>query len=103
MKDPCYRVTFVGLYPAFTSIDVKIFKTKQFSRANGDTLSEKEFYVRRAKIHGVVFPVVKPYVLVSEGANMDDEFIRELAIRERANRVGILQVYKIHACIAGGV
>ncbi|XP_045783503.1 cilia- and flagella-associated protein 299-like isoform X2 [Maniola jurtina] len=60
-------------------------------RANGDTLNEKEFYARRATIHAIVFPVVRPYVLVSEGATIDDPFFRELAVRERANRVGILQ------------
>lgn len=62
------------------------------SRAKGDTLSEKEFYKRRAIIHEVVYPTVRPYVLISEGADLEDPFNRELAIRERANRVGILQV-----------
>lgn len=61
-------------------------------RANGDTLSEKEFTKRRAIIHEIVYPTVKPYVLVSEGADVEDPFNRELAVRERANRVGILQV-----------
>lgn len=61
-------------------------------RANGDTLTEKEFYTRRAVIHSIVYPVVRPYVLVSEGVKIDDPFNRELAVRERANRVGILQV-----------
>ncbi|XP_037869236.1 cilia- and flagella-associated protein 299 isoform X2 [Bombyx mori] len=60
-------------------------------RANGDTLSEKEFYTRRAVINEIVYPTVKAYVLVSEGVVIDDPFSRELAIRERANRVGILQ------------
>ncbi|XP_053625510.1 cilia- and flagella-associated protein 299-like [Plodia interpunctella] len=60
-------------------------------RANGDTLSEKEFYTRRAVIYNVVYPSPKAYTLVSEGADLDDAFIRELAVRERANRVGILQ------------
>ncbi|XP_045445625.1 cilia- and flagella-associated protein 299-like [Melitaea cinxia] len=60
-------------------------------RANGDTLTEKEFYTRRAVIHSIVYPVVRPYVLVSEGVKIDDPFNRELAVRERANRVGILQ------------
>ncbi|XP_049867009.1 cilia- and flagella-associated protein 299-like [Pectinophora gossypiella] len=60
-------------------------------RARGDTLTEKEFYKRRAVIQEVVFPTVRPYVLVSEGADLEDPFNRELAIRERANRVGILQ------------
>ncbi|XP_026329864.1 cilia- and flagella-associated protein 299-like isoform X2 [Hyposmocoma kahamanoa] len=59
-------------------------------RAKGDTLSQKEFYKRRAAIGEVVFPTVKPYVLVSEVADLSDPFNRELAIRERANRVGII-------------
>ncbi|CAB3234597.1 unnamed protein product [Arctia plantaginis] len=60
-------------------------------RANGDTLSEKEFYARRQVIESIVFPKAKAYVLVSEGADLEDNFTRELAVRERANRVGILQ------------
>ncbi|KAM3963537.1 LOW QUALITY PROTEIN: cilia- and flagella-associated protein 299 [Aphomia sociella] len=60
-------------------------------RAYGDTLSENEFYTRRAVIHGIVYPVVRPYTLVSEGADLEDPFKRELAVRERANRIGILQ------------
>ncbi|XP_061712017.1 cilia- and flagella-associated protein 299-like [Cydia pomonella] len=60
-------------------------------RANGDTLSEKEFNQRRAVIHEIVYPTVKPYVLASEGADVSDPFNRELAVRERANRLGILQ------------
>ncbi|CAG5012025.1 unnamed protein product [Parnassius apollo] len=60
-------------------------------RATGDTLSEKEFYARRAVIHNIVYPVIRPYVLVSEGADLEDPFKREMAIRERANRIGILQ------------
>ncbi|KAL4714055.1 hypothetical protein ACJJTC_008409 [Scirpophaga incertulas] len=60
-------------------------------RANGDTLSEKEFYTRRAVIQEVVFPTVKPYVLVSEGTDVWDPFSRELAVREQANRLGIVQ------------
>lgn len=58
----------------------------------GDTLSEKEFYARRAVIKEIVYPTVRPYILVSEGADVEDPFNRELAVRERANRVGILQV-----------
>ncbi|XP_035436689.1 cilia- and flagella-associated protein 299-like [Spodoptera frugiperda] len=60
-------------------------------RAYGDTLSEREFYTRRAAIHEIVYPKGKPYVLVSEGADLEDSFNRELAVRERANRIGILQ------------
>ncbi|XP_013182278.1 PREDICTED: uncharacterized protein C4orf22 homolog isoform X2 [Papilio xuthus] len=60
-------------------------------RALGDTLSEKEFYARRAVIQNIVYPITKPYVLVSEGTDLEDPFKRELAIRERANRIGILQ------------
>lgn len=68
-----------------------------YFRANGDTLSEKEFNTRRAVINEIVFPTVTPYVMVSEGANVEDPFNRELAVRERANRVGILQVcQRIH-------
>lgn len=65
---------------------------KAIFRANGDTLSEEEFNARRAVIQEVVVPTVSPYVLVSEGTNPEDPFARELAVRERANRVGILQV-----------
>ncbi|KOB64787.1 Uncharacterized protein OBRU01_23678, partial [Operophtera brumata] len=42
----------------------------------------------------IVLPTVTPYVMVSEGTDLEDPFNRELAVRERANRVGILQVYQ---------
>lgn len=60
-------------------------------RAAGDTIQEKEFYKRRAVIHEVVYPTVRAYVLASEGIDTDDPFLLELADRERANRVGMLQ------------
>ncbi|KAJ2952586.1 hypothetical protein O0L34_g6910 [Tuta absoluta] len=59
-------------------------------RCRGDTLTEKEFHRRRAVILEVVFPTISTYVLVSEGADLEDPFNRELAYRERANRIGIL-------------
>ncbi|KAG7307100.1 hypothetical protein JYU34_007237 [Plutella xylostella] len=60
-------------------------------RTHGDTLTERQFYKRRAVIHEVVYPTVKAYILVSEGANLQDPFKRELAVRETANRIGIVQ------------
>lgn len=65
------------------------------SRANGATLGEKEFYTRRSVIFNVVYPTVKAYSLASEGSDLRDSLQRELAVRERANRVGILQVNSI--------
>ncbi|GBP31538.1 Uncharacterized protein C4orf22 homolog [Eumeta japonica] len=60
-------------------------------RSSGETLQEKEFYARRAVINEIVYPTLTPYVLASEGAQPRDPLARELAMRERSNRIGNLQ------------
>ncbi|XP_041976853.1 cilia- and flagella-associated protein 299-like [Aricia agestis] len=59
-------------------------------RTCGDTLEEREFYRRRAVIHAKEFPVVKPFRAVSAGLAHTDPLNKELADREKANRLGIL-------------
>lgn len=63
-----------------------------FSRSSGETLSREEFERRRAAVIAYLYPTYKPYVLASEGLRPTDPLQKELAIRERPNRVGILAV-----------
>lgn len=55
-------------------------------------MSREQFEKRRAAVIAYLYPTYKPYELASEGVRPTDPLQRELAIRERPNRVGILAV-----------
>lgn len=55
-------------------------------------MSREQFERRRAAVIAYLYPTYKPYELASEGVRPSDPLQKELAIRERPNRVGILAV-----------
>ncbi|XP_044272124.1 cilia- and flagella-associated protein 299-like [Tribolium madens] len=59
-------------------------------RSSGETLSRQQFEKRLAAVIAYLYPDYKPYELASEGIAGGDPIQKELAIRERPNRVGIL-------------
>lgn len=61
-------------------------------RSTGATLSRKQFERRLAAVIAYLYPTFKPYELASERMPATDDLQKELAIRERPNRLGILAV-----------
>lgn len=61
-------------------------------RSSGETLDKESFYRHRAAIYDVLYPKKKPYILSSEGLIPSDNVQLELALREHANRIGIIGV-----------
>lgn len=59
-------------------------------RCTGETLSEESFYRRLRIVRDLLFPVRRPYELTSELVTPSGRLMEELALRERANRLGIL-------------
>ncbi|KAG5897539.1 hypothetical protein JTB14_004314 [Gonioctena quinquepunctata] len=59
-------------------------------RSSGETLSRKQFEKRLAAVYLYLYPPYKPDELSSEGIVTRDPLHRELALRERSNRVGAL-------------
>ncbi|KAL1516808.1 hypothetical protein ABEB36_000661 [Hypothenemus hampei] len=61
-------------------------------RSSGETFSREQFEKRLAAVLNYVYPPYKAYELSSEGlvSPEADPIIKELASRERANRIGIL-------------
>ncbi|XP_065174275.1 cilia- and flagella-associated protein 299-like [Atheta coriaria] len=59
-------------------------------RSTGATLSRKQFERRLAAVIAYLYPTFKPYELASERMPATDDLQKELAIRERPNRLGIL-------------
>lgn len=55
-------------------------------------MSRQQFEKRLAAVIAYLYPPYKPYELASEGLSSGDPIQKELAIRERPNRVGILSV-----------
>lgn len=59
-------------------------------RSSGETLSRKQFEHRLAAVIAYLYPTFKPFELASRGLIVQDPLQKELALRERPNRVGIL-------------
>lgn len=59
-------------------------------RSAGETLSENALYRRLKAVKDLVFPVYKPYELISESIIPIGTIMQELALRERANRLKII-------------
>lgn len=59
-------------------------------RCTGETLSKGSFYRRLRIVRDILVPVHRPYVLTSEFLTPRGRLMEELALRERANRLGIL-------------
>jgi len=59
-------------------------------RCTGETLSEQSFYRRLKIVKDILFPIHRPYELVSEFLRPRGKFMEELALRERSNRLGII-------------
>ncbi|KAI4462198.1 flagella-associated protein [Holotrichia oblita] len=64
-------------------------------RSSGETLTREQFETRVAAVIEYLYPTFKPYVLASYGISMEDPFHKEMALRERPNRLGILAVSHI--------
>ncbi|XP_017784223.1 PREDICTED: uncharacterized protein C4orf22 homolog [Nicrophorus vespilloides] len=59
-------------------------------RSTGETLSRDQFQTRLAAVISYLFPTFKPYELASERMPAKDPLQKELALRERVNRLGII-------------
>lgn len=60
-------------------------------RYTGETLNEESFYRHSRAVKDLLFPVRRPYKLTSEHVTRPSgRLMEELALRERANRLGIL-------------
>lgn len=55
-------------------------------------MTREQFETRLAAVIEYLYPTFKPHVLASEGMHPTDPFIKEMALRERTNRLGILAV-----------
>ncbi|GJQ84005.1 hypothetical protein Trydic_g10472 [Trypoxylus dichotomus] len=65
-------------------------------RSSGETLTREQFETRLAAVIEYLYPTFKPHVLASEGIRTEDPFLKEMALRERPNRLGILAVSDEH-------
>lgn len=77
-------------------------------RSTGDTIDKRSFHKRLRAVKDHLFPIHHPYVLDSELVATRDPLERELAHRERSNRIGVLstiiyirQVTKLNYEISG--
>ncbi|KAI4462196.1 hypothetical protein MML48_5g00015384 [Holotrichia oblita] len=61
-------------------------------RSSGETLTREQFEKRLAAVIEYLYPTFKPYVLASENLDIQDPFLKEMALRECSNRMGILAV-----------
>lgn len=59
-------------------------------RSSGETLSRKQFEERLAAVLAYLYPTFKPFELASRNILCEDPLAKELQLRERPNRVGIL-------------
>ncbi|KAI4462217.1 flagella-associated protein [Holotrichia oblita] len=59
-------------------------------RSSGETLTREQFEKRLAAVIEYLYPTFKPYVLASENLDIQDPFLKEMALRECSNRMGIL-------------
>ncbi|CAG2059642.1 unnamed protein product [Timema podura] len=59
-------------------------------RSSGETLSRELFHKRLKAVKESLYPSRKPYQLCSVNLHFDDDLLKELALRERPNRVGLL-------------
>lgn len=63
-----------------------------FYRSATDVLNRKQFQVRKEAVREALFPSRKPHILFSSDCRSHDQFLQELATRERPNRVGMMTV-----------
>ncbi|GLV41925.1 uncharacterized protein CBL_00387 [Carabus blaptoides fortunei] len=59
-------------------------------RYSGDTLTRKEFYTRLATVKAYFYPKNLPTDLISKDIDVKENFLAELAKREKGNREGTL-------------
>lgn len=73
-------------------------------RSTSEMLSKRQFEQRKAAIHEMLYPTRKPHRLISMNLDSDDELLRELAERERPNRLCMLStiIYLSHRNRVGG-
>lgn len=91
--------TYEDYLDTFVSIeDVRNLRSLRYARlvaelgynSNCEILTKDAFESRRAFVKEVISPSKKAHELYSEGHDDEDLVLDELALRERANRVGIL-------------
>jgi hypothetical protein len=58
-------------------------------------MTKEEFEKRKKVAHETVYCAVNTQLLASKGIVLVDDFLKALAARERANRIGILSVSKL--------
>lgn len=59
-------------------------------RSSGDTLTREEFIKRFAAVHSYFFPKMMPTDLLSKHVEITENFLQELANREKGNKNGYL-------------
>lgn len=62
-------------------------------RCTSDVLTRKQFDVGKRATREALYPSRKLHSLVSDHCPSSDNFLQELALRERSNRLFILSVY----------
>ncbi|CAH1170576.1 unnamed protein product [Phaedon cochleariae] len=82
--------------------------TRQFAelgyRSTGEAITREEFKKRVAAVNRYLNPRYEPFVMASERLESHSEpVLVELALRERANRVGIISTIIFLRCIEKGV
>lgn len=78
-----------------TEISQTAYSSNLVCRSSGETLSREQFEKRLAAVIAYLYPTYQPYVLASEGSRPTDPLQKELALRERSNRVGIVAVSEV--------
>jgi len=81
-----------------TPVDICYLKSRKTARrlaelgyrCTGETLSKECFYRRLRIVKDILFPIHRPYELVSEFVKPRGKLMEELALRERPNRLGII-------------
>lgn len=82
-SDP--NITFTRCATSLTTINIRF-------RTSTEILNRSAFYTRKQAVHEAIFPSRKPHILFSARYYETDEFLHELSLRERPNRVGMMTV-----------
>lgn len=100
VSDHCYlqstslgrTIAELGYRYRILIILAEILKNVLICRSSGETLTREQFEKRLAAVIEYLYPTFKPYVLASENLVIQDPFLKEMALRECSNRMGILAV-----------
>ncbi|XP_037052324.1 cilia- and flagella-associated protein 299-like [Bradysia coprophila] len=78
--------------------DIFYLRNRDFARTNAALgyrtstaiLTRQAFLTQREAVYESIFPSRKPHILYSAHYHKNDEFLQELSLRERSNRVGMM-------------